>query len=231
MKDSTLKYPPDAPAGLKYAKGFRTRFWLRPESMTFRRLYAVHFAAMADGVDRNAFPVAGYLGSFEFDWGVPQHACKLLVAQSVAKNSLQTFRSLVDESGGEWLLCNKLDEAAAKSCEDAEYVAQRCHHDHSIRGLSGVYFVSNGRGAVKVGNSGACIGNRFVTLQTSTPETLRVVAVIAHPTPRDLESSLHRKLARHKIRGEWFSMTEDEAVAVAVEHGGRALSSFFVDTK
>jgi hypothetical protein len=231
MDESTLKYPPDAPAGLKFARGFRTRFWLRPDRMSFRRLYAVHFAPMDDAVDRNAFVVSGYLGSFEFNWHTPLHACKLLVEHSGVKNSLETFRSLVDQGCGEWLLCNAKDADDAKGCEDSGYVAQRCHYEHAVKGLSGVYFVSNGRGSVKVGNSSAGIGQRFMTLQTATPDRLRVVAVIAHPDPRIIEARLHQRLSSKQIRGEWFAMSDEEAVAIAVENGGRPLSSVFVDTK
>jgi hypothetical protein len=231
MDESTLKYPPDAPAGLKFARGFRTRFWLRPDSMSFRRLYAVHFAPMDDAVDRNAFVVSGYLGSFEFNWHASLHACKLLVAHSGVRNSLETFGSLVDQGCGEWLLCNAKDADDAKGCEDSGYVAQRCHYDSAVKGLSGVYFVSNGRGSVKVGNSVSGIGQRFMTLQTATPDRLRVVAVIAHPDPRILEARLHQMLSSKQIRGEWFEMTDEEAVAIAVKNGGRPLSSVSVDTK
>lgn len=226
MKESPMTCPPHAPAGLKYNRGFRTRFWVRPDSVSFRKLFAVHFAPMFDGVHCNAFSVSGYLGSFAFNWDDPGHACKLLVTTSASRHSRHLFGSLLSESSGEWLLCNQPDAAAAADCEDAKYVAQRCLNDHGSKGTSGVYFISNGRGFVKIGKSGSCMRSRFIALQIACPETLRVVAVIADPSPDALEAALHARLAAKRIRGEWFAMDDQEAISVATAHGGRAVGVF-----
>lgn len=214
---------PAAPAGLKYSRGYRTRFWLRPDSMSFRRLFAVHFMPMPDGIHRNVFSVSGFLGAFAFEWQNPTHARKLLVHNSTGKHSRQLLGTLIDESCGEWLLCNQLDGTAAASCSDADYVAQRCLHMQAITGNSGVYFITNGRNAVKIGKSGSCISHRFVSLQIANPDALRVVAAIADPDPSALESRLHAMLDAKRIRGEWFSLTDAEAIEIAVTHGGRAI--------
>jgi hypothetical protein len=224
MKESPLTCPPHAPAGLKYNRGFETRFWVRPDTASFRRLFAVHFALMFDGVHASAFAVTGYLGAFPFNWHDPQHACQLLVANRTGRHSRQLLGSLLRDGSGEWLLCNQPDSAAAMSCEDAKYVAQRCEHDRQIKGLPGVYFISNGRGAVKIGKSGNCINARFVSLQIANPDTLRVVAVIADPSPDALEAAIHSGLAAKRLRGEWFAMHDDEAIALAKQHGGRAVT-------
>ena len=223
MKSQPFSDKPTAPAGLKHNRGYRTRLWIRPESMTFRRLFAVHFTAMADGVHRTAFPVAGYLGSFAFDWHDPDHARKLLVGQRLCKHSRQILGSLMDDSTGEWLLCNQPDAAAAVSCVDADFVAQGCLHSQSVKGGPGVYFISNGRNAVKIGKAGTCINSRFVNLQIASPDTLRIVAVIADPDPGSLEDRLHAMLADRRIRGEWFAISDAEAISLAIENGGRAL--------
>ena len=224
MQESTLTCPPIAPAGLKYCRGYRTRFWIRPESMSFRKLFAVHFTAMSDGVHRTARAVMGFFGDFAFDWNDPAHARELLVQSGASKHSMRLFGSLTDCSSGEWLLTNQPDATAAVTCADAEFVAQHCLHEQAIKGNCGVYFISNGRNAVKVGKSGACIKNRFVTLQTATPDPLQVVAVIADPDPAVLEKRLHAMLESKRIRGEWFAISDEEAVAIAIENGGRAIS-------
>lgn len=225
IKDSPLTCPSQAPAGLKYNRGYRTRFWLRPEIMSFRRLFAVHFAPMLDGVHRTAFQVVGHLGAFEFNWLDPQHANTLLVSSSFSNHSRQLFGNLLAESAGEWLLSNDRSGQAAKNCPDADYVAQRCHYDHSIKGTSGVYFISNGNGAVKVGKSRKCIGSRFADIQVSNPDALRVVAVIATPDPTALEARLQNHLSSKRIRGEWYAISDAEAITIATENGGKKLES------
>ena len=224
MQESTLTCPPAAPFGLTYCRGYQPRFWIRPESASFRRLFAVHFTSMSDGVHRTARAVTGYFGDFVFDWNDPTHARKLLVQNGQSKHSMRLFGDLADGSSGEWLLTNQLDATAAVTCVDAEFVAQRCLHEQAIKGNCGVYFISNGRNAVKVGKSGTCIKNRFVTLQIATPDPLRVVAVIADPDPAVLEKRLHAMLESKRIRGEWFAISDEEAVAIAIENGGRAIS-------
>lgn len=224
MQGSNLLCPANAPAGLKHSRGTIARFWVRPETVSFRRLFAVHFAPMVDCVHRTTYQVAGYLGSFDFNWGDPSHAKKLLLGQRIRKHSRQLFGSLLDEGTGEWLLCNQLDAMAAETCEDANYVAQRVFYDHAIKGNSGVYFISNGRNAVKIGQSGNCMNTRFITLQVASPDPLRILAVIPDPRPSILEDMIHEMLAPKRIRGEWFAMSDEEAVAVAIENGGRSIS-------
>lgn len=216
----------NAPAGLKYNRGYATRLWVRPDSMSFRKLFAVHFTSMHDGVHRTALDVAGYLGGFVFDWHNPEHARSLLVAQRITKHSRRLLGSLVDEGGGEWLLCNQPNSSAAASCPDANYVAHRCLCDHAIKGSPGVYFISNGRNAVKIGKSRHCINSRFLTLQTASPDALRVLAVIADPSPCDIELHLHELLESKRIRGEWFAISDAEAISLAVQNGGRELNEF-----
>lgn len=226
MKESPMTCPPHAPAGLKYNRGPRARFWVRTDSVSFRKLFAVHFAAMFDGVHAHAFLTAGYLGSFAFDWENPEHVYKLLVTTSAGKHSRYLFGSLLSEGSGEWLLCNQPDAATALLCDDAKYVSQRCLNDSGVKGNAGVYFISNGRGAVKIGKSGSCIQSRFISLQTASPDPLQIVAVIADPSPETLEADLHLRLANKRIRGEWFAMDDAEAVAIAIGHGGRAIAQF-----
>ena len=224
MQESTLTCPPTAPAGLKYCRGYRTRFWIRPESMSFRRLFAVQFNSMTDGVRRHGKPVAGYLGGFDFNWHDATHVRKLLVHAGPGKRSLELFGTLMDYGGDQWLLCNQPDVTTAITCHDAEYVAHRCLHSRSIKDSTGVYFITNGRNAIKVGKSSTCIDKRFMALQIANPDDLRVLAVIIDPSPEAIEKRLHSMLESKRIRGEWFAMSDEEAVAIAIENGGRAIS-------
>lgn len=226
MDIGPMTCPANAPAGLKYNRGYHTRFWVRPDAITFSSLWAVNFSVTEDGINSTAFRVGGYLGGFVFNWHMPEHATKLLICHDSVSESWQTFGALLNESHGEWLLTNQHDAEAARLCDDAAYVAQKCLHDDAIKDVAGVYFVSNGRGAVKVGNSSRSIGGRFASLQTATPDALRVVAIIPSPKPLGLESQLHALLHAKRIRGEWFAMTDEEAVLLAESRGGTKVDEF-----
>lgn len=66
-----------------------------------------------------------------------------------------------------------------------------------------VYFIQAGGsdGAIKIGWADD-VEKRRSDLQTANPEELRIIGVKAGV--RDMEKALHRKLAPHRIRGEWF---------------------------
>lgn len=73
--------------------------------------------------------------------------------------------------------------------------------------VSSVYFIQAGVGGpIKVGVSVDPI-SRMAQMQTGMPETLRLLAFI--PGTRDDERKLHDRLARHRIRGEWFHPHQD----------------------
>lgn len=224
MSEEPLTSAPATPAGLKYNRGYKTRFWLRPDSAKFENLYAVHFAATDSGVLATPHTIHGYLGSFDFDWCNPAHVAELVVRNRSNPARHELFGRMLSSGGcGEWLICNAADAGAAMSSSDAAYVRQRCQHEQVLDGVAGVYFVSNGRGAVKIGLSDECIGRRFWALQTANADTLAVVAYIADPHPCDLEKKLHSQLKSKRIRGEWFAMSDGEAAAIALGLGGHLL--------
>jgi hypothetical protein len=69
-------------------------------------------------------------------------------------------------------------------------------------GATSVYAIQAGMdGPVKIGVSVAPL-SRMAQMQTGMPETLRILAFI--PGTRDDERNLHVRLAKHRIRGEWF---------------------------
>ena len=226
MSEGLLTSTPATPAGLKYNRGYKSRFWLRPDSSVFMSLFAVHFAATDDGVRATPHTVHGYLGSFDFDWCNPAHINELIVRNRSNPARHELFGRLLSSGGcGEWLLCNAADAGAAIASSDASYVRQRCQHDQVLDSVAGVYFVSNGRGAVKIGFSDECMGRRFSALQTANADTLAVVAYIADPHPLDLEKKLHMQFKSKRIRGEWFAMSDGEAAAIAIGLGGHILDS------
>ena len=62
--------------------------------------------------------------------------------------------------------------------------------------------IGNETGRVKIGKS-RNVPQRIRTLQTSAPERVRLVAVLMHGDK--VERRLHKRLASHRIVGEWFS--------------------------
>lgn len=84
----------------------------------------------------------------------------------------------------------------------------------------GVYFMSNGNGCVKVGQTTYTLASRISQLQSGSPHRLYVCATIRSPDRKTLEKQIHASLANRRLHGEWFAMSDEEAVAVAEMHGG-----------
>lgn len=75
-----------------------------------------------------------------------------------------------------------------------------------------VYFVqAKSGGPIKIGTT-ANLERRFVVLQSGSPVTLVVIGAV--PGGAMLEAALHRRLANHRLHGEWFADTEDVRVAI-----------------
>jgi hypothetical protein len=73
-----------------------------------------------------------------------------------------------------------------------------------LKRLGHIYFLKNGRrGLVKIGYS-ASYRMRMSTIQLSTPDDLKLIALI--PGDRDTERELHGRFGKHYVRGEWFRL-------------------------
>jgi hypothetical protein len=215
-----------APAGLKYSEPVGFRFWIRPQTASFDGLYAVSVRTEPDGISVNAFPVVGYMGDFAFDWSLPDHALALVVSAVPRSHSLRMFKDLGGSYAQDWLLTNASDERAAMTCEDALFLKSWVHGQSRLKGLKGVYFASNGRGSIKIGKTDSCLLTRLRSLQISSPDELRVVAFVSTPNAIQLEAEFHARHKATRIRGEWFAMTDREAIDSAVIFGGGAFDVF-----
>lgn len=89
----------------------------------------------------------------------------------------------------------------------------------------GVYFLSNGNGCVKVGQTTYTLASRVAQLQSGSPHRLYVCATIPSADRKALEKQIHASLAVRRLHGEWFAMNDEEAIAVAETHGGTRASS------
>lgn len=76
-----------------------------------------------------------------------------------------------------------------------------------------VYFVQGvDGGPIKIGTS-RDVEDRVRTLQCASPVRLRVVGVVAGGA--HLEATLHQRLAKHRLHGEWFAAVPEVLAAIA----------------
>jgi hypothetical protein len=211
---------PLAPAGLKFSETYLYRFWVRPDIVTFDNLYALSVRNDETGLTTQVFPVVGYIGDFLFDWSVPDHARTLVLRSVPGTNSLRQFKDLAENYGKDWLLCNAPNEPAAIDCGDAVFLRAWVYSQDRYRSLRGVYLASNGRGCVKIGRTDSCLLTRIRSLQIASPDELRVVAFIPTPNASEVEALLHERHKNSRIRGEWFSMSNELAIQISLELGG-----------
>lgn len=80
-----------------------------------------------------------------------------------------------------------------------------------------VYFIKDmSTNYIKVGYS-ADAHKRLRALQTGNPSTLSLVAQIENGT-MDIEREIHNGLDAHRIRGEWFSISDSDVFELCVEY-------------
>lgn len=72
--------------------------------------------------------------------------------------------------------------------------------------MSAVYFVQAGD-TVKIGYS-ADVSKRMSQLQTGSGFPLRLLLMIEHDNPRELEQKLHEEFCAHRLEGEWFRLDQ-----------------------
>jgi hypothetical protein len=113
----------------------------------------------------------------------------------------------------------------AESAEDALVHCDVADVRHDIlnphpESFCGVYFASNGNGCVKVGQTTYPLKTRIAQIQAGSPHRLYVCATITTGDRRIIEKEIHKSLAGRRLHGEWFTMTDDEAIAIARQYGG-----------
>jgi hypothetical protein len=83
-----------------------------------------------------------------------------------------------------------------------------------------VYFIRERRdGYVKIGVSSE-VRRRLSQLQTGSPTDLELMGWLKSRDDYGLESRLHREYGAYKIRGEWFSIDQDDVLEQLMRHQG-----------
>lgn len=75
-----------------------------------------------------------------------------------------------------------------------------------------VYVIADGLGGpCKLGRSDSPVA-RLTQLQDGNPRELTLYWSIAVDEPELVEAATHRQLLKHRVRGEWFAVTVEEAI-------------------
>ena len=157
-----------------------------------------------------------------------EHFGGFLVRSKKRKHSLaplsDKYAAFNDESkrGGHWVVVEAASPESAASHPDVEEVRAEMMDDTNDA-FCGVYFISNGQGAIKVGHTTSSLTTRMAQLQAASPYRLYAVAVVNTPSHRIVERQIHRDLREKKMIGEWFALSDDEAIAIAEGRGGAAV--------
>jgi len=190
---------------------------------SYRNIYAVYMTREGDEFDQEVHRVYGALGNGAKFAG-------FLIRSQVRKNAYAALSDAFcsglkskERRGGHWVVVEADSPEAAIAHQDVAEVRDEMMQDGPTHSFCGVYFISNSRGAVKIGNTASSIMQRLCTLQSGSAYPLRLVALVHTTSHKKLEAELHKKYKAKRLEGEWFQMTEDEAIQVAKEHGGMAV--------
>lgn len=194
--------------------------WCRTtEHSSYRNVYAVFISHTGeDWVIRSHRVVSSLSNGAGF--------AGFLIKSLLRPNSLALISSkggVVDETvplRGHWVIVESTSESDAMLHEDVRAIKEHIENPPS-ESFCGVYFISNGNGAVKIGQTTTSLRTRLAQLQAASPYKLYVCASITIESRKALERQLHGEFAARRMHGEWFSMTDDEAVAIAERHGGQ----------
>lgn len=90
-----------------------------------------------------------------------------------------------------------------------------------------VYLICNASKSVfKIGKTGQSIEKRLKQIQGQHYEKLEVYGFIKATDMDTLERDLHREWAEKRITGEWFTISEDDALSILTTHGGTTCDMF-----
>jgi hypothetical protein len=200
--------------------------WCRQYSYrSYKNVYAVYLFRKGDRCTHQVHKVYGVLGNGTYFAG-------FLIKSEVRKHSFAAisdkFSSGIstDTRGGHWVIVQADSPEAVRDHDDVCIVRDDMMRDGVSRVFCGVYFISNGRGAVKIGQTASNIHLRLAQLQGASAYRLKVCALIDSNDQKRLEKQLHRENKHRQLEGEWFEMSESEAVDIALSHGGRQTAQY-----
>jgi len=204
----------------KQQYGYWTLWCRRFGYRSYRNVYAVFIARDGDACHQEAHKVYGTLAN-----GARFHG--FLIRSQVRKHCYAALSDAFswglkskERRGGHWVIVQAAGPDEALTHNDVCAVRDDVMQDGASNSFCGVYFISNGNGAVKIGQTSSSLTQRVGTLQGGSPYPLRVVALVHTTSQKKLEAELHREHKDRRLAGEWFAMSDAEAVAIAESKGG-----------
>lgn len=228
MQKPFLKNDPLLPVGLTFEKASGVFWWTRPRQPSKRRRYAVCVQNMRQKLEVSVLPIVGHLERKQSpNTSVRTAAMGLLVRSETEKRVFRTVYAYAQDSNiqgtcdAHWFLLKADSPQEARNHPDVAFVLAHIRHYRMTHAFRGIYFISNGHGAVKIGCTGSSLASRLNSCQVGSPHELYVVAAIEAGDIQKTERRLHKQHKSLHIRGEWFAMDDDTAIAVAESLGGR----------
>lgn len=217
------------PEGLTNIHCDGVRWWTRNKQPRGKSIYAVCIQYHRKKAAVSALKVIGFLDSKTGKWsrGTREKAMKWVVRDESDPKVFRTVHSYAKLShmnlscDAHWFGVRASSPEEAKSHPDVMFVLSHLAHYHVTDAFRGVYFISNSKGAVKIGQTTSSLVTRLTALQIGSPDPLRIVAAIDTEDSLKIERRIHSQHASLLIRGEWFAMTDEMALQIAISNGGR----------
>jgi hypothetical protein len=191
---------------------------------SYRNVYAVYMARDGEEFHQEVHRVYGALGNGKQFAG-------FLVRSQVRKHAYAALSDAFcaglkskERRGGHWVVVEANSPEAAIAHPDVSDVQEEMMDSGPTGAFCGVYFISNSQGAVKIGCTASSISQRLMTLKPGSAYPLELIALINTSSHKRLEATIHKKIKAKRLQGEWFEMTNEEAIQIAQEHGGYAVS-------
>jgi hypothetical protein len=196
--------------------------WCRSKQYTsYDNVYAVNLGKHGDDCIMRVHKVVGSLANGTSFAG-------FLIDSFTVSGAVTTLQHAYNEYHGDLPRLQDWVVVVADSTEDAILHCDVDDVRHDIlnphpASFCGVYFVSNGNGCVKVGQTTYPLRTRIAQIQAGSPHRLYACATITSGDRRSIEKEIHKSLADRRLHGEWFCMTDQEAIEIARQHGGHAV--------
>jgi hypothetical protein len=191
---------------------------------SYRNVYAVYMARDGEEFHQEVHRVYGTLGNGQQFAGFLIRSQVRKHAYAALSDAFCTGLKSKERRGGTWVVVESGSPESALAHRDVADVKDEMMQTGPTHSFCGVYFISNSRGAVKIGNTASSIMQRLTTLQGGSAYPLTLIALINTTSHKKLEAELHKKLKAKRLQGEWFEMTDEEAIGVAKDHGGYAVT-------
>jgi hypothetical protein len=216
------------PRGLVLDKSDGVFWWSRRGQPKKRKHFAVCVQSRGDTLEVSALPIVGLLGRLPSGENrMKILAMRWLVRLETNRKVFKTVFEYAQDSrmrgtcDAHWFRVSADTPDEAKTHPDVLFVLANIRHYRMTHAFRGIYFISNGHGAVKIGRTGSSLATRLSACQTGSPHELYVVAAIEEGDSQKIEKRLHKEHRDLHIRGEWFSMADDTAIRIAESLGGR----------